>query len=107
MKYLTRKEELILLAVSRLKDDAYLVNVREHLNKYTGRKWSVGNVYVPLDRMSREGFLESYIGESTDKRGGKAIKYYKLTPGGFKALKEIRDVQVEMWSSFDDLAFEE
>lgn len=53
MNLLTRKEELILLAVLRLGKSASLVKIREHLVNSTGQNWSVGNVYVPLDRMSR------------------------------------------------------
>ena len=105
MKYLTRKEELILLAVFRLKEGAYLVSIRKYLNKNTDRKWSVGNVYVPLDRMEKAGYLESYIGEPTVKRGGKAIKYYRLTKVGVAALEEIKKVNDVMWQGLDELAY--
>ena len=105
MKYLTRKEELILLAVFRLKEGAYLVSIRKYLNKNTDRKWSVGNVYVPLDRMEKAGYLESYIGEPTEKRGGKAIKYYRLTKVGVAALEEIKKVNDVMWQGLDELAY--
>ena len=104
--YLTRKEELILLTVFRLKDSAYLVSIREHLNRNTERKWSVGNVYVPLDRMEKAGYLESYIGEPTEKRGGKAIKYYRLTDVGLEALAEIKKVNDVMWEGLDNFAVE-
>ena len=104
--YLTRKEELILLTVFRLKDSAYLVSIREHLNRNTERKWSVGNVYVPLDRMEKAGYLESYIGEPTEKRGGKAIKYYRLTKVGLEALAEIKKVNDVVWEGLDNFAVE-
>lgn len=107
VKYLTQKEELILLAIFRMKDEAYLVNIREYLNGHTGRKWTVGNVYVTLDRMTKLVFLESYAGPSNAKRGGKAIKYYKLSKMGYKALLEIRKVKEVMWEGFDHLVFEE
>jgi DNA-binding PadR family transcriptional regulator len=104
--YLTRKEELILLTVFKLKDSAYLVSIREHLNRNTNKKWSVGNVYVPLDRMGKAGYLEFYIGEPTDKRGGKAIKYYRLTDVGLNALAEIKKVNDVMWEGLDNFAIE-
>lgn len=50
MKYLTRKEELILITVLKLKEQASLVQIRRQLIASTGHDWSVGNVYVPLDR---------------------------------------------------------
>ena len=102
---MTRKEELVLLAICRLNQGAYLVNIREHLNAFTDKKWSVGNVYVPLDRMCKLGYLESHIGDPTTKRGGKAIKYYKLTKKGIEALAEIKKVHDAMWTGLDHLAF--
>jgi DNA-binding PadR family transcriptional regulator len=106
MKYLTRKEELVLLTICKLEEDAYLVNIRKYLNTHTAKKWSVGNVYVPLDRMSKLGYLECYIGDPLTKRGGKAIKYYKITKHGLEALAEVKKVHDEMWAGLDVLAFQ-
>ncbi len=102
--YLTRKEELILLAVHKLGDSANLVRVREILNVSTGREWTVGNVYVPLDRMTKLGYLESRIGEPTARRGGKAVKYYALTRQGKEALAELKRVHDAMWNGVSDPA---
>ena len=107
MKYLTRKEELVLLAVFQMKEDSYLVNIREYLNHNTEKKWTIGNVYVPLDRMSKMGLLESFVGAPNAKRGGKAIKYYRLTREGYQALLEIKKVNDAMWQGFDSILFED
>jgi PadR family transcriptional regulator PadR len=104
--YLTRKEELILLAVHKLDDSASLVRVREILNVSTGHEWTMGNVYVPLDRMTKLGYLETRVGEPTARRGGKAMKYYALSPQGKKALAELKRVQDTMWNGVSDLALE-
>lgn len=104
MKYLTRKEELLLLAILRLKKEASLVKIREHLNTFTDKKWSVGNVYVALDRMTKEGYLESYSGKPSAKRGGKAVKFYKMTEDGIKALADIKKVQSVMWEGLAELS---
>jgi len=88
-----------------LTEGAYLVNIREHLNKHTEKKWSVGNVYVPLDRMCKLGYLDSTIGDPTTKRGGKAIRYYKLTQKGVEALVEIKKIHDVMWTGLDHPAF--
>ena len=106
MKYLTRKEELVRLAIYRLEEEAYLVNIHEYLNKNTSKRWSVGNVYVPLDRMSKSGFLEMTIGPPTNKRGGKSIRYYKLTRQAIQALLHIKKVNDTMWDGIDLLAYE-
>ena len=79
MKYLTRKDELMLLAILKLGDNAYLVKLREYLNKNTDKKWSIGNVFVTLERLEELGYISPHVGEPTSKRGGKAIKYYYVT----------------------------
>jgi PadR family transcriptional regulator PadR len=104
--YLTRKEELILLAVHKLGESASLVRIREILNVSTGHEWTVGNVYVPLDRMTKLGYLESRVGEPTARRGGKAVKYYSLTHLGKESLAELKRVHDTMWSGVTDPALE-
>ena len=106
MNFLTRKEELILLAVLRLGESASLVKIREFLVESTGQNWSVGNVYVPLDRMSRLDYLEMRIGAPTALRGGKAVKYYRLSKKGTLALVALRKVNETMWAGVSGLIFE-
>jgi DNA-binding PadR family transcriptional regulator len=98
MKYLTRKEEMILLAVLKLDKNASLVNIRKYLTSASGQNWSVGNVYVPLDRMSKLDYLETRVGDPTAKRGGKAVKFYRLTRKGKEALIELKKVHERMWA---------
>ena len=104
--YLTRKEELILLAVYKLRQSASLVKVRELLNISTGRDWTMGNVYVPLDRMTKLGYLETRVGEPTSRRGGKAVKYYGISREGKEALAELKKVHETMWDGITDRAFD-
>jgi PadR family transcriptional regulator PadR len=106
MDFLTRKEELILLAILKLGPSASLVKIREQLISSTGRKWSVGNVYVPLDRMNRLGYLSTRIGNPTAQRGGKAVKYYFLTRKGNEELVELKKVQDKMWAGIHGLVFD-
>jgi DNA-binding PadR family transcriptional regulator len=104
MKYLTRKEEMILLAIFKLEDCASLVKIREHLVESTRKEWTIGNVYVPLDRMSKLGYLESRVGNPTAQRGGKAVKFYRLSKKGEKALLELRKIQDRMWAGIPEFA---
>jgi DNA-binding PadR family transcriptional regulator len=106
MKYLTRKEELILLTVYSLEDSASLVKIREKLFESTGFNWTVGNVYVPLDRMFKLGYLETNIGEPTSQRGGKAVKFYVLSQKGKNSLFELKKVHDKMWADLPEMAFE-
>ncbi len=106
MDYPTRKEEMILLAVFHLKEAASLVSIRKHLTALTGRSWSVGNIYVPLDRLSRRGLLQSRIGAPHPQRGGKAVKYYELSSLGRRTLRELKEVHDTLWDSAADLALD-
>ena len=98
MKYLTRQEELVLLAVFRLKDNAYLISIQDHLDHFTSKHWSISSVYIPLSRLEKRNYLKTTIGEVTEKRGGKAIKYYQVTKSGLKALAELEAINETMWS---------
>jgi DNA-binding PadR family transcriptional regulator len=99
MKILSKPEELVLLAVMQLKDNAYGVTIRNLLIRETGVDWSVGAVYVPLSRLAREGYFEISLGEPTAERGGKRKKYYRLTPRGKQALAFTKKVNDSMWSN--------
>ncbi|MFC1476848.1 PadR family transcriptional regulator [candidate division KSB1 bacterium] len=105
MKYLTRKDELMLLAVLRLDNNAYLVSLRDLLNKSTRKKWSIGNIFVSLEKLEEFGYIQSTIGEPTAKRGGKAIKFYTVTGDGLNALKVAKSIQDEMWDGLHDVIF--
>jgi DNA-binding PadR family transcriptional regulator len=107
MRLLTRKEELIMLAVFQLENKASLVKIRKFLNRYTKKTWSPGNVYVPLDALTRKKYLDFSVGEPTPRRGGKAKKYYRLTGKGMKALEELRKVQELFWAGVFEPATKE
>lgn len=102
MKTLTRQEALILLAIYQLKENAYLVTIRELLITITGKNLSVGAVYVPLDRLHRLGYLDTRIGEPNARRGRNKIKYYRLNEKSFEALKEIKRVNEALWRGFSE-----
>jgi DNA-binding PadR family transcriptional regulator len=93
MKWLSRKEEFILLAVTYLSEDAYGVSIRKYLNRVTGRYWSIGATYDVLDRLIRKGCLTSLEAESTPERGGKSKRYYRITDKGNRVLKELHEMQ--------------
>jgi PadR family transcriptional regulator PadR len=104
MKALTKLEEGVLLTILKLKDEAYIVSIKDQLERFTNKNLSFGALYVSLNRLIKHGCLESRIGESSSVRGGKAKKYYRLTKDGILALKDIRLRQRLMWKDFDNLA---
>ena len=94
---LTRAEEYILLSVSRLKDQAYSVEIRKDLQQVTGKHWSFGAVYMPLDRLEKRGLLDSYLADPTPERGGRSKRVYTPTKKGLEALEEIRKIHEAAW----------
>ena len=105
MNILTRHEEHVLLTILQLKDNAYLVTIREHIEHQTGKDQSFGTLYVLLRRLEKAGYIRHRVGEATAKRGGKAIKYYSVTDYGIETLTEIQKVQDSMWLNFSDYAY--
>lgn len=94
---ITRAEELILLAVWRLREKAYSVEIRKELKLITGQFWSFGAVYMPLDRLVKRGLLDSYLADPTKERGGRSKRIYKPTEKGLSALEEIRKINNAAW----------
>lgn len=84
--YLGEFEELVLLALMRLGEDAYGVSIRQEIERRTGRDISIGSVYTTLDRLERKGYLRSRMGEPTAERGGRRKKHYALEPAGEQML---------------------
>ncbi len=94
---LTNQEERILLAIFHLGDGAYLVNIRSKLKELTGKTYDVGTIYVPLKRLHTKGYLDIVLGKPTAVRGGKAIRYYRLTKQGSDALAELKCARDRLW----------
>ena len=106
MTLLTRAEELVLLAIWRLKDNAYCVPIHKQISKITGEKWSLGSIYMPLDRLVKKGLLDSYLSDSTPERGGRHKRIYTLTSEGKKSLIRVKEVQSAMWENVSDIYLE-
>ena len=98
MKLITRAEELILLAIHQLEEDAYCIPIRQRISDITGEDWSLGSSYMPLDRLVKKGYLDSYLSEATPERGGRHKRIYTLTKAGTEALMKVREVQNAMWA---------
>lgn len=103
MDVLTRMEELILLSVWKLQDEAYGLEIRQHLSELLDTDLSVGAVYSPLKRLKKRGYLTSWDSEPTEIRGGRSKRYYELTSKGVSALQEVKTVQEKAWSNLPDL----
>ena len=94
-------EQLLLLGILRLDGRAYAVPILEEVQSKTGLELSRGSVYVTLDRLEQKGYLESWFAEPTPERGGKAKRFFRLTPLGADALRRSRQVLTSMWEGQD------
>lgn len=104
MNLLTRAEEMILLSIWKLQDEAYSIPIRSMVSEITGEEWSLGSIYMPLDRLSKNGLIESYLSDTTPERGGRHKRIYSLTPAGKKALIRIKQVQEDFWKDVTDIS---
>lgn len=104
MKTLTRIEELMLLSILNLQENAYLVGIRDHLAKVTGKKVSLTSVHLPLSRLEKQGLIAASFGESTAVRGGRRKKIYTVTRHGIKELNEYKKVNDVLWENYSRLS---
>jgi DNA-binding PadR family transcriptional regulator len=79
-------EQVVLLALLRLGDNAYGVTIRSEIAECTGREVAPGALYTTLDRMEEKGVLRSWLGDATPQRGGRAKRYFAITKAGRAAL---------------------
>ncbi len=98
-------EEVVLLTIAILYDNAYGISIKEEIEQRLKRKVSVGAMRTALNRLEKKGFLESQFGEATAVRGGKRKRYYKVTQAGKAALDQVRDTRNKMWEAIPDVAF--
>src|SRR5262245_36774101 len=80
-------EQLVLMAVVRLGDEAYGAALRQEIHARSGRDVSINAGFATLDRLERKGLLKSWVGDPTPERGGRRRKFYALRPAGVTALR--------------------
>ena len=79
-------EQLVMLALLRLKDDAYGMRVRREIQSRTERSVSIGSVYATLQRLERKGYVHSSVSDPEPIPGGRARKFFLVTRDGGQAL---------------------
>lgn len=97
-------EELVLLTVAALLNDAYSVAICDELERHTGRAAKLGVVHAVLNRLEEKGLLKSKLGEATKVRGGKRKRYYILTIPGKAALVRARDARETLWKRIPEFS---
>ena len=99
-------EEIVMLTVGVLYDEAYGVAIKQEIESRLKRKVSVGALQSALRRLEKKTYLKSREGEITKKRGRKPKRFFTITASGKEALKYSQDVRMELWNAIPEVALD-
>ncbi len=100
--YLGEFEEIVLLLVAMLGDEAFGLQIRNEFMSQTGRSAAIGAVHSALSRLEEKGFLESRIGDSSGERGGRPKRIFSVTSAGKSALEHSKDLRNNLWNQIPE-----
>ncbi len=106
MKELTKAEEILLIAIWRLKENAYGVAIRKEVTEKAKKTYTYGTLYGLLDQLVLKEYVTKTMGDPTPERGGRRKTYYLLSSMGIEALKHSFDVQKSVWDGITDVSFD-
>ena len=106
MNYLTKSEDILLLAIYRLKDNAYGVTIRNQVKQLTGEEMTYGTLYSSLDQLVRKDYVLKKEGDPTPERGGRRKIFYSISAKGFESLKKSQQLTKILWQDVSELSFE-
>jgi DNA-binding PadR family transcriptional regulator len=104
MKLLSSHDEILLLAILSLGENAYGVTIRREVSKAAGKDWSIGAIYDPLYRLEKRGYVESCLSQPTAERGGRSKRIFRITRKGMDALYSHKEVRDRLWQKVSQKA---
>ena len=104
--YLGEFQEIVLLTILILGEEAYGVSVQQELKSRTGRQISRGALHTAFVRLEEKGFINSVFGGATNERGGRRKKYYSLSKSGKQALVGAKNIRQELWNDVPEISFQ-
>jgi DNA-binding PadR family transcriptional regulator len=96
-------ELMVMLALMRLGDDAYGVPISRVIEQECGREVALGSVYAALERLEARGQVSSHLGKPTAERGGRAKRYFRVTPSGLGKVRETQQALIKLWRNLPEL----
>lgn len=99
-------EELVLLIVGSLNQNAYSISIKNTLKEKTSRSPSIGALHSALNRLEKKGFIASHEGGATTERGGRRKRFYEITAYGRKALDQSYELRSSLYLSLPGLTYE-
>jgi PadR family transcriptional regulator PadR len=100
---LTDFELMLVVAILRVGEDAYGVQIAREIEQTGGRRVLLGAAYTALDRLERNGLVSSTLGSPTAERGGRARRFFRVTLRGIRAAKETQRALVALWRDVPQL----
>ena len=98
-------EELILLVVAVLYDEAYGVAIKNRIKDQTGRNVNISAIHEALRRLESKGYVRSRLGEATKKRGGRRKRLFNITQAGMSTIDQVRITRNELWNQIPNISF--
>ena len=99
--YLGEFEQIALLAILRIGDEAYAIPIREEISRRTGRAVARGALYTALERLETKGCLRSRMSDPLPERGGRSRRYYTVSASGLSALRNSRAALLALWKGVE------
>jgi len=103
--YLGEFEELVLLSVASLPDEAYGVSVMQYIIREAGRNVNISAVHEVLKRLQRKGYLKSKMGGATQERGGRRKRFFVLTVSGKRVLHDVMKLKLQLYKQVPSFSF--
>jgi len=97
MASVTRNEEIVLVSVLKLRDNAYGVGIKGQIRELTGEDWNYGLLYCTLDQLARKGLLIKKEGQPLPERGGRRKIFYSISASGRRALANAYELKKTLW----------
>lgn len=96
--FLGEFEELVLLTIATLGDEAYGVAVKDQIEDRANRTISIGALHSTITRLEEKGYITSWLGGASNERGGRRKRYFQLTSAGKEGLSQIKNLRDQLWN---------
>lgn len=99
-------EEIVMLTIAALQDEAYGLAIKKELIDQTNRNVSISAVHAACNRLEEKGLLTAHFGEKSEQRGGKRKKIYSVSLKGQQALYDAQELRMRLWKRIPRTSFD-
>ncbi len=96
--YIGEFEELVLLTIANLAEEAYGVAILNDISERANRKLSIGALHSTLTRLEEKGYISSFLGAPTKERGGRRKRYFEITDSAKQELSNMKSLRDQLWA---------